>query len=262
MMMPSSEADGNADEADGQRDPRAVDDAAQHVAPQPVGAEEEQRPALGRADEVQIPGHPAPVFISLAAAEEAHRLNQLVVLGVFALPVLRVEAEAVAIDEGADEAALVVEEMELLRRGEDGVHVARMQRIGRQELADEDRRIEDQEEAARKHRQAMPAEAPPHHLPLRGEIEPFLLRRQPLDRQGIEGRGRHHMRMGSPCPSGSAPFGPPLFASAKGGSVSGWGRPSFGRSTATADGRIDHRPPMHRASNIPARHGGGRRHAG
>ena len=49
------EADRDADQADRQRDARAVDDARQHVAAEPVGAEQEQRAALGRADEVEAP---------------------------------------------------------------------------------------------------------------------------------------------------------------------------------------------------------------
>src|SRR3546814_19558093 len=48
------EADRDADEPDGDRDAGAVEDPSQHVPPEPVGAEQEERPPFGRAEEVQI----------------------------------------------------------------------------------------------------------------------------------------------------------------------------------------------------------------
>ena len=54
MMMPISVAQRDADQADGERDARAVDEAREHVAPEPVGAEQEQRAVLGRADEMEV----------------------------------------------------------------------------------------------------------------------------------------------------------------------------------------------------------------
>ena len=52
MTMPSTKLKRDADQADGQRDARAVDDAREHVAAEPVGAEQEHLAALGRADEM------------------------------------------------------------------------------------------------------------------------------------------------------------------------------------------------------------------
>src|SRR5437868_12688930 len=47
-------ADDDADQPDRQRDARAIDDARQEIAAEPVGAEQKERAALGRADQVQI----------------------------------------------------------------------------------------------------------------------------------------------------------------------------------------------------------------
>ena len=45
-------AERHADQADGERNPRAVDEPREHVAPEPVGAEQEHRPVrrAGRSD--------------------------------------------------------------------------------------------------------------------------------------------------------------------------------------------------------------------
>ena len=64
------QADGDADQPDGQRDARAVDDPRQQIAAEPVGAEQEQLPALGRADEMQIARDHAPELVLVATAEE------------------------------------------------------------------------------------------------------------------------------------------------------------------------------------------------
>src|SRR5215472_18489884 len=67
-------ADDDAEEADCQRDARAVDDARQEVAAEPVGAQQEQRPALRRAHEVHIARDIAPEFVRVAVAEPADPL--------------------------------------------------------------------------------------------------------------------------------------------------------------------------------------------
>ena len=73
--QPEDEGDDDADEADGQRDARAVDDAREQVAAELVGAEQEQRAVLGRADEMEIGRGRARRAVGLAAAEEADRLR-------------------------------------------------------------------------------------------------------------------------------------------------------------------------------------------
>src|SRR5258707_13280980 len=107
------EADGDADEADGERDARAVEDAREHVAAEPVGAEQEELAVLGRADEMDVALDQPPEEIAVAVAEEAQLLHLGGIGGVDALQVLHVEVVVVAIDERPDEAALV-EEMERL----------------------------------------------------------------------------------------------------------------------------------------------------
>ena len=141
------EADGDADQADGERDARAVDDARQHVAAEPVGAEQEELAALGRADEVEVAFEQPPELVAVAAAEEADRLHVVRVVGVFALQRVHVELHGAAVDERPDEAALM-EEMDALRRRVDEVDVARVQIVGRQELADQDHDVEHGEEDA------------------------------------------------------------------------------------------------------------------
>ena len=69
------EADGDAEQADGQRDARAVDDARQHVAAEPVGAEQEELAVLGRADEMDVALEQAPEPVAVAPAEEADLLH-------------------------------------------------------------------------------------------------------------------------------------------------------------------------------------------
>src|SRR5229473_142909 len=71
------EADDDADQADRQRDPRAVDDARQQVAAEPVGAEQEQLAAFGWADEMDIACDQAPELVAVAMAQKADRLALL-----------------------------------------------------------------------------------------------------------------------------------------------------------------------------------------
>ena len=97
------EAERDADQADGQRDARAIDDARQHVAAEPVGAEQEQLAVLGRADEMQVALDQAPEFVGVAAAEEADLLHVARVVGVFALQRVHVELHVAAVDERPDE---------------------------------------------------------------------------------------------------------------------------------------------------------------
>src|ERR1051325_3201047 len=67
-------ADDDADEPDRQRDARAVDNARQEIAAEPVGAEQKERSALGWADQVKITWDIAPKFVGIAVTEPADRL--------------------------------------------------------------------------------------------------------------------------------------------------------------------------------------------
>src|SRR5208282_4480444 len=118
------EADGDADEPDGERDAGTIDDAREHVAPEAVGAEEEERAALGRTDEVEAPLDQAPEAVGVAQAEEAEALDLGRIGGIDPAQGLHVEAGIDAVDEGPDEAA-VVEEMHGLGRGVEEVRIAR-----------------------------------------------------------------------------------------------------------------------------------------
>ena len=124
----------DADQADGERDARAVDEPREHVAPEPVGAEQEHRarPPAGRSDGNR-PLNRSQKLYSLAGAEEADRLRLGAVGRVFPLQRVHVELEVERIDERPDEAPLV-EEMHRLRRRVDEAGVAAVQVVGRDAL--------------------------------------------------------------------------------------------------------------------------------
>src|SRR5439155_25480553 len=67
-------AEDDPDQPYGQRDARAVDDAREHVAAEPVGAEEKELAALGREEQVEIAENEPPVEVLVAAAQKADRL--------------------------------------------------------------------------------------------------------------------------------------------------------------------------------------------
>src|SRR5258707_11932925 len=117
------EADGDADEPDGQRDARAVEDAREQIAAEPVGAEQKERAALGRAGEMAIAVEEAPERIAIAVAEEADRLRLAGVFGIDAAQIAHVEMIIVAVDEGPDELP-VMKQMDRLRRREDEIGMA------------------------------------------------------------------------------------------------------------------------------------------
>src|SRR5207248_10424245 len=71
------EADDDAEQPDGQRDPRAVDDARQQVAAETVGAEQKQLAARRRTDQVAVAVDIAPEFVGVAPAEPLDRLTLL-----------------------------------------------------------------------------------------------------------------------------------------------------------------------------------------
>jgi hypothetical protein len=118
-------ADRDADQPDGQRNPRAIDDARHEVTAEPVGAEQEQLPVLGRADEMEARRGEAPEQVLVAVAEEPERVVLVRVRGVDPVQVVHVEAVVVALDIRGDEAARV-EEAHVLRRRVDKIGVARV----------------------------------------------------------------------------------------------------------------------------------------
>src|SRR4051812_26956806 len=68
-----NKADRDADQPDRQRDPRAVDDARQEIAAEPVTAEQKHFSPGRRAEQVQVSLDGAPEFITVATAEKAER---------------------------------------------------------------------------------------------------------------------------------------------------------------------------------------------
>src|SRR3546814_73596 len=90
-----------------------------------------------------------------------------------------------AVDEGADELALV-KQVQRLRRRIDVLDVAGVEFVGRQELGNDDGEIHGEQESARPDGNAVAAEPPPHNPPLCRLVIAFLLRRQLFDRVGVE----------------------------------------------------------------------------
>ncbi len=69
------EGERDADDADSERYARRIDDATEHVASQPVGAQPEEGPVLRWADEVEAAFDQAPELVALAQTEEAELLR-------------------------------------------------------------------------------------------------------------------------------------------------------------------------------------------
>src|SRR5690606_35265542 len=90
---------------------------------------------------------------------------------------LQVQLERIAVDERPDELA-VPEQMDPLRRRVDMARVPGVERIWGQELADQDRQVEDGEHASGDHGQAVALQLPPDDLPLRGHVPGLQRRRQ------------------------------------------------------------------------------------
>ncbi len=187
------ERDGDADEADRQRNPRAVNHAREHVAAKPVGAEQEQRAAFGRAEQMPVGFEQPPEHVRVPATKEADRLHPRAILRIG--PAQRVHVELVfrAVDERSDELTLV-EEVDALRRRADEINVSRLVVVGRQELADQDRRVQDQQENARGQRKPVALELPPHQRELGREIDLLLRLAQGLRRRRIERQRANRMR--------------------------------------------------------------------
>src|SRR3546814_13494544 len=111
---------------------RAIDDAVKHVAAEAVGAEQEGRAALRRTEQVQVGTELAPERVGIAAAEESQRLHFVRVGRVDARQRLHVQLVVEAVDEGADELALV-KQVQRLRRRLDVLDVEGVEFVGRSE---------------------------------------------------------------------------------------------------------------------------------
>src|SRR3546814_13830746 len=91
-----------------------------------------------------------------------------------------------AVDEGADELALV-KQVQRLRRRIDVLDVAGVEFVGRQELGNDDGEIHGEQESARPDGNAVAAEPPPNNPPPCRLVLGFLLRVKPFHRVTSKG---------------------------------------------------------------------------
>src|ERR1700760_693312 len=103
-------------------------------------------------------------------AEEADRLDLVMVDRIVALQIVQVEVVDLPVDEGADEVARV-EQMDRLRGSADEIGVSGGAAVGREELRDRNRPVEEDQQDAGDQREAVPLELPPHQSPLRRQID-------------------------------------------------------------------------------------------
>src|SRR5438067_766376 len=102
-----AEADDYPDQADGQRDPSAVDHAGQQIPAEPIGPEQEQVTILGRANKVKITGDQSPIVIFVAAAKEPDRLALGQVRRIHPPQIGHVEPILVTVDEWPSQPAVI-----------------------------------------------------------------------------------------------------------------------------------------------------------
>src|SRR5690606_34757373 len=112
---PDRERDRDADDAHGQRDLRADEDAREEVAPEAVGAEREERPALD-AEQVPVKGDEPEEAVAVAPHEEPERQALARVLDEPAPERDRVALLDHGVDEGPHQAPLVHEVQPLDRK--------------------------------------------------------------------------------------------------------------------------------------------------
>src|SRR6516225_76955 len=138
---------------------------------------------------MQVGREQSPEQIIVATTKEADSLAFLWVGRIDSLEVGHVEPIVKTIDERSDQPA-VMKDPHPLRRGKDEIGVAGVQAVRSEKLADQDRKVHGQEDRTRYNSHAMATKLPPHHPPLRSHVKAFLRRRHPLDRVGVERRGR------------------------------------------------------------------------
>ena len=105
--MPSRKLHRDAEQPDGERDAGAIDEAREQIVAELVGAENMEIGVLGRAKQMQPALEQPPELILLSLAEETQLLDLGRIGGVFGLQRDFVALEVIAIDERADEFALV-----------------------------------------------------------------------------------------------------------------------------------------------------------
>ena len=191
--MPRHQAEGDADEADGERDPGAIDDPREEIAPQHVGAHQIERP-LARAEEMDVGRDDSQQQIGRAMDEELQRERLGLVGGIAALEGLHVQLLGDPIDHRRPLQPALDDEMRPLRCRQ---RMARLQLriIGRHEAAEDHHEIEQPDHHEARQRQPMGAELPPHQPsrrrpPARWRSEPHVQAERTLTHSAPEDRAR------------------------------------------------------------------------
>src|ERR1700730_13910824 len=183
---PERKADRHAEQPDGQRDPRPVDHSRQQIAAEPIGPRQKKLPADGRTHQVQITWKQPPDAILAAVAEEADRLPRAVVR-IDAFEGVHIEPVVVAINKRGDQLAFV-EDADPLWRSIDEISITGVQAIWSEDLANQYRCVHNQKDHTGHNGDAVAAQLPPHHPPLRRHIKALLRRRHSLDGIRVERR--------------------------------------------------------------------------
>ncbi|MNZ82460.1 hypothetical protein D3C78_1011580 [compost metagenome] len=165
-----NEAHGDAEKADGQRNTGAIDDTGEYVTAETIRAEQEHFTAFGRANEMGSALEQAPEVIGIALAEETQRLDIRRHVPIDPSQIVHVERHFPAVNEGADKFS-VIEQVNGLRWGVDVLDIAGMEIIGREEFADQDRKVKHHQKSAGPDRDLVLSELPPHETQLRGLAE-------------------------------------------------------------------------------------------
>jgi hypothetical protein len=136
------EAHAHAHEANGERNAGAVQDARQEVAAQGIRAEKEERAACAvpgaiYTDKVKVGFKQAPEPVRVAAYEETNRVAFRAVLFVHSLARQRMACAFQRVHEGSKMEAVVGEEVDPLGWCVDGVLLARVNGVRREELAEQ-----------------------------------------------------------------------------------------------------------------------------
>ena len=130
-------------------------------------------PPLGDAEEADVGRDEAEEAVGLAADEEAEREAFGAVLDVAALEGLAVQLVGDAVDEGAVEAAALVEDVDAGGRREQVAGVALERAVGRDELGDEHDAVEREDAVERDERGLVAAELGPGDLAAREDEAAF-----------------------------------------------------------------------------------------
>ena len=163
------EAEEDAEKADRHRDARAVDHAAQEVAPHAVGAEEvDGHLGIGRADQVEVRFPQAPHFVWFTANKKADVDDLLFVDHESPLEGFGIDFDFIAVDIGIPTQPLLglAEKVQALGRRPSVVGADYARAGGREKLNEDGDGVDDQRNDSAHHCHAMFAELPPHQLPL------------------------------------------------------------------------------------------------